>query len=129
MPVRVEKLPDEPIIILHYEGHVDAETVKSAFLQSAEIASEIDGPVYRISDVRNGEGSFVDLMQVIAEIRKGIPGSSADPRIRGVFVGSHHMARLYAGFLRQQQFGGTQLPFFHTLEDAFEYIRLELAQQ
>src|SRR5215210_1124109 len=127
MPVKVEKLPDEPIIVLTYTGHMDVELVKSAFLQSAELAAHIEGPIYRISDVRQGEGDFVDVMKIIAEVRKGVRGSSADPRIKVVFVGSHHMARLYADFLQKQQYGAKMIPFFHTPEEALAYIRLDMA--
>jgi hypothetical protein len=126
MPVRVEKLPDEPVLVITYEGHLDVETVKSAFTQSAALAAKIDGAVYRISDVRKGEGDFIDLMQIMAQVRAGIPGSSADPKIKGIFVGTHYMARLYADLMRQEQFGGIQIPFFKTVEEALDYIHVEM---
>ena len=126
MSVKVEKLPDLPVIILTYEGHMDVETVKSAFIQSADIAATIDGTVYRISDVRKGEGSFADVINVIKAIRASALGSSADPKIKGVFVGGHQLARMYADFLKQEQFGSTAIPFFQTLEEALEFIRVDV---
>ncbi len=129
MPVKVEKLPDLPVIILTYEGHMDVETVKSAFSQSAIIAASIDGIVYRISDVRNSEGGFTDVVNVVKAIRVNALGSSADPKIKGVFVGNNQFARMYADFLKQEQFGITNIPFFQTLEEALEYIDLDRNQQ
>ncbi len=129
MPVKVEKLPDLPIIVLTYEGHMDVETVKSAFSQSAVIAASLDGIVYRISDVRNSEGSFTDVVNVIKAIRVNALGSSADPKIKGVFVGNNQFARMYADFLKQEQFGITTIPFFKTLEEALHYIELDRNQQ
>ncbi len=129
MPVQVNKLPDEPIILLTYDGSVDVETVKSAFQQSVELMSEINGAVYRISDVRAidaDETTIGQLFKLIAELRRDTSGSSADPRIHGVFVGGHQLARIYADFMRQQQFGGTLIPFYHTLEEALDYIRFEI---
>ena len=126
MPVRVEKLPNEPIIILTYEGRLDVETVRSAFLQSAAIAEQIAGLVYRISDVRRADADFAHVLKVVAEIRKGLPGSSADPRIRGMFVGTSAMAKLYADILRQQALGGVSIPFFFTPEDALASIRIQM---
>ena len=128
MPVQVEKLPDLPIIVLTYEGHMDVETVKSAFSQSAVIAASVEGVVYRISDVRNSEGTFTDVVKVIKAIGENVLGSSADPKIKGVFVGGHQLARMYADFLKQEQFGSTAIPFFQTLEEAFEYINLDRQQ-
>ncbi len=125
MPVKVEKLPDKPVIILTYESHMDVETVKSAFSQSATIAASIDGIVYRISDVRKSEGSFADVVNVIKAIRVNTVGSSADPKIKGVFVGNNQYARMYADFLKQEEFGITNIPFFKTLEEALEYIELD----
>jgi hypothetical protein len=129
MPVKVEKMPDLPIIVLTYEGHMDVETVKSAFTQSAAIAAEIEGTVYRISDVRKGEGNFGDVVGIIKAIRESSTGSSADPKIKGVFVGGHQLARMYADFLKQEQFGSTTIPFFQTLEEALDYIELDRKQQ
>src|SRR3954463_13507226 len=122
MPVRVEKLPDLPIIVLTYEGHMDVETVKSAFSQSAAIADSLPGTVYRISDVRSGEGNFADVINIIKAIRENVLGSSADPKIKGIFVGNNQFARMYADFLKQEQFGSAAIPFFQTLEEALEYI-------
>ncbi len=129
MSVKVEKLPDEPVIILTYEGHLDVETVRTAFTQSLVLAESTPGVVYRISDVRLGEGDFRDVMQVMEQVRAGIPGSSADPKIKGVFVGTHQMARLYAEMMRQSQFGGVQIPFFKTVEEALDYIHVDQQSQ
>jgi hypothetical protein len=129
MSVKVEKLPNLPVIVLTYQGHMDVETVKSAFTQSAAIAASLPGTVYRISDVRQGEGNFADVVNVIKSIRESAAGSSADPKIKGVFVGGHQLARMYADFLKQEQFGSTTIPFFQTLEEALEYIALDQKQQ
>ena len=126
MPVQVEKLPDLPIIVLTYEGHMDVETVKSAFSQSAVIAASVEGMVYRISDVRDSEGTFTDVVKVIKAIRENVLGSSADPKIKGVFVGNNQFARMYADILKQDQFGITTIPFFQTLEEALAYIRVDM---
>ncbi|MEO8607120.1 MAG: hypothetical protein ABI690_04530 [Chloroflexota bacterium] len=125
MPVKVEQLPGEPILVVTYTGHMDVETVSMAFSESTVLAEQVDGVVYRISDVRLGEGDFGDVLKIIAEIRKGIPGSTADPKFKGVFVGGHQMVRLYADILKQEQFGATTIPFFKTMEEALDYIRLD----
>jgi hypothetical protein len=129
LPVQIEKLLEMPVIVLTYEGHMDVETVKSAFNQSAAIAATLPDTVYRISDVRKGEGNFADVVNIIKSIRESSLGSSADPKIKGVFVGGHQLARMYADILKQEQFGSTVIPFFQTLEEALEYIELDRKQQ
>lgn len=129
MPVQVEKLPNEPIIILTYSGDVDAETIKSAFHQSVELMASMEGTVYRISDVRGFDldpAAMLELFKLIADIRNDLAGSSADPRIHGVFVGDHELARLYAEIMGQYAFGSTQIPFYETLDEALAYIRFTI---
>jgi hypothetical protein len=122
MPATVEQLPDEPIILLTFSGVINAETVRDAFIESAALAEKIEGTVYRITDIRQGEANFRDVLGVVAQVRSRTPGSSSDPKIKGVFVGTHPLARLYADFMRQM---GIQTPFFKTLEEALDYIQVE----
>ena len=131
MPVEVKRLPDEPIIVLTYSGAVDAGTVESAFQQSIELIDGIGGTAYRISDVRAlqvDERRIGELFKLIIDLRRDKSGSSADPRIHGVFVGGHQLARIYADFMRQHQFGGTLIPFYHTLDEALAYIHFQIEQ-
>lgn len=123
MPATVEQYGDESVIVLTFVGTINAEIVRDAFARCAEIAETIEGMVYRISDIRQGEATFWDVLNVIAQVRERIPGASGDPKIKGVFVGSHPLARLYADFLRQF---GIQTPFFRTVEEALDYVRMEL---
>ncbi len=123
MPFKIERLPDEPILIVTIEDHIDAEVVRGIFIQTAAMFAQIEGAVvYRIADIRTAKTNFVDVIKIIKTIRSGIPASSIDPRIRGVFVGRNHFARMYADFIRQ--FGGAPIPFFETVEEAVEYARI-----
>ncbi len=123
MPANVEQYGDESIIVLTFIGAINAEIVRDAFARCAEIANTIEGTIYRISDIRQGEATFRDVLGVIAHVRARVPGASGDPRIKGVFVGTHPLAKLYADFLRQF---GIQTPFFKTVEEALDYVRMEL---
>ena len=70
--------------------------------------ASIEGTVYRISDVRAievDERSLKELFKLFADIRNDLAGSSADPRIHGVFVGEHELAKLYAEIMGQVAFG------------------------
>jgi hypothetical protein len=123
MPATVEQYRDEAIIVLTFVGTINGEIVRDAFARCAETAETIEGTVYRISDVRQGEATFWDVLNVIAQVRARVPGASGDPKIKGVFVGTHPLARLYADFLRQF---GIQTPFFKTVEEALDYIHVEM---
>jgi hypothetical protein len=131
MQIEVKRLPNEPIIIVTYTGAFEAEVLKSAFRQSVGLLDEIGEKAYRISDVRNldeDKQGINEMFKVIVDLRKDPSGSSADPRIHAVLVGGHQLARLYAEFMRQDQFGKTQLPFFNTLDEALEYIHFKIKE-
>jgi hypothetical protein len=123
-------MPNEPIILATLEGRIDVETMKQVFAQSAALADGMRGRIYRITDVRrvsNAE-SFTDIIAIVREAAKGMPGSTTDPRIVPMFVGTHQMAKLAADLLRQQQFGGKQVPMFKSVEDALDFVGLQIPQ-
>ncbi|MBC7813997.1 MAG: hypothetical protein H7175_22780 [Burkholderiales bacterium] len=128
MSIIVEKLPDEPIIVVTYAGELNLEIVSAAFRQSAEIMDRLDGTVYRISDIRQGTSEFSDTMDIIHRIRhsRNVSGSTLDPRLKAVFVGSHVLAEMYADILKQSEYGGKEIPFFNEMDDALAYIRSDM---
>ena len=127
MPVKIEPIPDEPIIIVTFEGHIDLDTVRNMFIETASIFAKFDGDVYRIADIRTADTDFVDIVKMIKAIREGLPASSIDPRMHGIFVGRNQFARMYADFMKQM--GSKPIPIFVTMEDALEYVELERQKQ
>ncbi len=127
MPVTVERIPDQPIIILHYEGFLDLETAKSAFTQSAVIAASIEGKIYRIADVRNADSNFVEIVNIIKASRANVQGNAIDNKFQVIFVGQNQLIHLYADTLKQ--LGAAPIPIFHTMEDAMHFIELEQQKQ
>ena len=123
MPVKVERLPDQPVIILHYEGFLDLETVKSAFIQSAGLAAEIEGTVYRIADVNNADSNFVEIVKIIKASRANVQGNATDTKFQVIFVGQNQLIHFYTDALKQ--LGAAPIPIFHTMEDALHYVELD----
>jgi hypothetical protein len=126
MAVTVEKLPDEPIIIVTSVGQINVTMMREVYAQIAAILDKFEPPLYRITDARNQETSFADMIGIIKEASKGMPGTTTDPRIRNVFVGRDKFAML----ARQAYVNtGSTIPLFDTLEDALTHIRYELSKQ
>lgn len=127
MSVSVEKLPNQPIIIAMLEGQVTVPMMTAMFQQSANLMAGMEGPVYRITNVQASVNTtFGDILHVVKEASKGVPGSTTDPRVKPVFVGSHAMVKLAANMLEQGQFGSVHLPIFKSMDDALDYIYTEL---
>lgn len=123
MPVTIERIPDKPIIILHYEGFLDLETVKSAFVQSAVLAAQIDGTVYRIAEVNNADSNFVEVIKIIKASSANVQGNATDTKFQVIFVGQSQLIHLYTDALKQ--LGAAPIPIFHTMEDALHFVELD----
>jgi len=120
----VAKVPDKPIIVVSVVGHFNVEMARAIYAKIAEIAATIEGPIYRITDIREERTSFADIIGVIKEASTGAAGSTTDPRIKNVFVGDERMARVARDALVRQT--GVPMPMFAKMEDAFAHINNEL---
>lgn len=129
MPVTVERLPGEPIIIATHTGHTTAEEVADMFARSAELMHGVEGTVYRITDVTGVTLSLPNLLGIVGEASKREPGSPSDPRLKVHIVGTDAMAKLYVEFIKHARNGGVQIPMHKTLEDALHSIRLDIASE
>ena len=127
MSVVVERIPDQPIIVFHYDGFLDIETMQSAFKQSAAIAAGMEGTIYRISDIRTADSNFIEIMNILKISRANTQGTSADPKYQVMFVGQNQLARMYTDALKQ--LGVPPIPFFNTMEEAMQFIEVEQHKQ
>jgi hypothetical protein len=129
MPATVERLPNEPIIIVTVTGQLTVEVMRDVYRQIAEIADDVVPPLYRITDTRFREASFAEMMAIIKEASKGMPGTTTDPRIRNMFVGRDKMAMIGRDCYSNVTPQGNVMPMFETIEEALVYIRLEIDKQ
>ncbi len=130
MAVKVEQVPDKPILIATLTGYVSLDLVQQMFEQSAKLADEIGGHLYRITDVRDIDTSFSDLVMILAEASsKKQPGSPADPRFTGMLVGSHKWVKAFSENIQQRQYGSLNVPLVDTMEAAMLYIEQQMNSQ
>ena len=127
MPVTVKRLPDQPIIIASYSGHITVGDVLSVFIRSAEMVKLSDDTIYRISHIEQTEAEFADILHFAQASGSDVPGSSTDPRFRAIIVGHDKWIKLFVQFMSKKQFGGVTVPCFGTLNQAFEYVQTSMA--
>jgi hypothetical protein len=127
MSIKVEQLPDEPIIVVTLSGDITVEVVQDMFAQCAQLADDMGGRVYRLTDIRLTEITFPELVQVLSKISKGQPGSPSDPRICGVLLGTHGWSRFFVDSLHQEQYGQLNIPIFEEFDAALDYLREQIA--
>jgi hypothetical protein len=131
MPVRsVERFPDEPIILIVFEGLLTAEDIVESYERSAPLVTE--GFNLFIVDGRETSGNFAEMMRILktetemmARIEREYPEQAASQSVM-YFVGTDAFARFYVNSRRLERFGSEIVPMFPTLEAALAAARVQL---
>ncbi len=128
MGFHIEWVPNEPIIIVTATGLISADDFKNMFDEVAKNIDGMDNKIYRIADYTAADSSFMDIIKTVKIASTHAAGSTADPRIQTIYVGTSQWISLARTALQQPQFGGIMIPTFHTLNDALIYARREIAR-
>ena len=129
MGFTLELLTNEPIIIATGKGLLTVQDFADMFKQSAELLRGVERTIYRISDFREASSSFMDLIKMSQLASKGGEGTTTDPRIKAILVGTNQWVSLARTIFEQPQYSAMRLPTLETLEDALVYARTQLANQ
>ena len=129
MGFTLELLPDEPILTTHAKGMLVVQDFAEMFAKSRKLLDGIPGPIYRISDFREASSSFMDLLRMAQIASKGGEGTTSDPRIKAVLVGTNQWVSLARTIFEQPQYSAMRFPTFETMEEALRYARTQLSAQ
>lgn len=127
MKFKVERLPNEPILIVTiYKEYVVGR-------DSAEIVQTVDSKIgkdeaglYSIYDLREMKMTFGELVLALSNQSQKAPGAMADPRTQAIIVGASELVRFGAEAFKQEQYGNLKFPLFETLDEALGYARTEV---
>ena len=127
MPVTVYKLENEPIIHATFSGEVVADDLLQMYRKSAAIMGSSLETFYRIADFRQADSDMMNLLSIIRTASaENESGSTRDPRIKGVMLGTNKWVRIGQATLNQLGLGST-IPLFEKLGDALDYARVQIA--
>lgn len=132
MTVKIEKLPDEPILSLVYDGRMTPEDLRYTEQESVKLAAGLEKPVYRVSDARALKMSFSDLVILMfdAARARNQPGSLADPDFVDLIIApSEGLVAFGTKSLSQEQYGKLNIQVFDTVAAAFAHAREEIAKR
>ncbi|MCI0364452.1 MAG: hypothetical protein L0219_11245, partial [Phycisphaerales bacterium] len=115
------------ILIAHLWGVVEVSCIKEMYAQSRPLMDEIDGPVWRITNTYDVETTFSDLMQILGKATSNEPGSTTDPRITSLLVGSDAWVKMVSASLQQRQYGALNVPLLHSVDEALARAREQIA--
>ncbi len=128
MGFNIEWLLNEPILIATAAGFVTVDDFKGMYEQVAAMIEGVEHKIYRIADYTAADSSFMDILKAVKLASNQAAGSSADPRIQTIYVGTNQWIALARTALQQPQFGGIMIPTFVDLEDALVFARREIAK-
>jgi len=132
MPIIVERLPDEPIIIATFHDPIDfkAESARM-FQQFIDIRdSELEGftHYYTIIHTNGARTGFSDIVLMMGESRIARQQRREDMTISLILVGSGALMEMATKAVGQNQYGNYGMRLFTSLDEALEIVREELAE-
>jgi hypothetical protein len=123
MSFEVQQLKDKPIVVITCHNPFDfTEDIAAANRQVAALLENRE-TITRIIDFTEIEMTFADLVESLATKTRAVPGSLRDTRVQTVFVGTHELVVMKAQSLRQEQYGGLNVPLFESLDEAIAHCR------
>lgn len=124
MPASVTRPSEnEAVVIATLTGHVTLEDMTEVYAQTLDLMRPGEAFIYRITDARQADSNFADMLKILMAV-KDAPGSSADPRIEVVFVGTNAWVQMAREFLMRKEYGGSAMPIYFDMDEAYHYIEI-----
>ena len=128
MSYTLEVQPDPPVIVVTYEGTIDASELGEAQQAIAQTAQKMGmNRVFCIQDIRKSRISFLDGMTNLKEFmfaqRKN---RSADVQVRIIFVGMDSVGKAFMQMMPMAPKGRYRVGAVDTMDEAMEMVRREL---
>jgi hypothetical protein len=120
----VYRVGTEPILLVSATGYFSAADVGHLFEQSLALIGADEGIFYRITDMDSMTLSFTDLPAILSLMTSAVRGSTSDPQIRTLLVGTTSHAPMLRDTLAQQ--GITHVIAFESLDAALTYARTQI---
>jgi hypothetical protein len=130
MPIRLEKLPDQPIIIVTPDGATRCEEVKECIRESLELLANGSDLAtcwkYFIVDVRTINMDLSELMCVLDYEFRGLTGTLSDAHTFIAVVGTNLLVRAFQKIGYQRGLDAALLPICMRIEDAHAAVQAHI---
>lgn len=122
MPITINRIQDEPIIVSTFTGKLKAEDLAAYFFHLQPVLDMMEGHVYLISYIPDVHFNLDDLLEMLHFAKPYYAAAEENPLQTILFVGSSALVHVYQQALAKPEFGGVNIPMFTTLEAAFACI-------
>lgn len=121
MSIVLETLYDQPIIILGFEGNINADNVLEGYMRSMELESvmETTESVFRIVDLRAINAYHDDIVRVIRAAVMITSSAPKQPEESIVFVGTE---------ANKEIFSATHFHYFTDIDSAVAYANRQILE-
>jgi hypothetical protein len=129
MPITVEKLQDEPIILVICQEPINyLQEAPAAFDQILALRDSIHGSskYYIVFDASMIKIDFSSLVFLMGELNRASEKRRADLPLSVSLVGSGGLIELAAAILQHQQYGDHRPPLFNSVDQALASVRADL---
>jgi hypothetical protein len=131
MPFKIDKLPDEPIIVVAVIHPMDIKVDIGPYTDDLiRVLDESPEPLYEIMDARPVKLSFGELVNALAIATRSDDAKRINkhPKLGAwILVIDSDLLRIGANALGQDQYGGRNVPVFRTVDEALSYARQQIA--
>jgi hypothetical protein len=126
MPVRVERLANEPILIATLSGNIVVADFIELYHRSSHWIGQETGTFHRITDTREATSTFPEILKAIQVSAQEVPASSMDGQIQVTFVGTNTWINFARDVFAQR---GINMSAFPDMESALESVRIRIAAE
>lgn len=130
MPITVDKLSDEPIIVSTFTEPINYDTdLSEMFSKILEFRDKIENSpkYYAVMDISRIKPGFSDIVLSLGEVRKVSKKRRADIPINLHLVGDGDFFSILAKAMTQTQYGNYTARFHSSLSKALDIIRAEIS--
>lgn len=130
MTVTVNKLPDEPVILISCQEPVDwSKEFHAALEELVRLRDSLEGcpKYYAIIDVTAVTMGFSDVVLALGEAHEASKKHRQDMPVSLSLVGSGGLMELASKAMGQQQYGKYHMPLYTSLDKALEIVRADIA--
>jgi hypothetical protein len=123
MAATLQKLDDEPILIVTHEGYLSLKDSEDVTAQVVQVMDASPDPLYGIIDLRNATTDFAEFMRILTHQSMGARGTLSNRESYVVLVGSHVLIRLFHNLMRERKLGGVTLSVYYSMDEALAAVR------
>lgn len=125
MPIVYEAVPNEPNIYFSRATNPfdPAKDSQGALAQLSKLLETVEGKIYIISDVRQLDAGFSDIVIGMAEAAANPNSPVRNERVVIVTLATGELQKLVIEWLKQSQYGSIQQMLFDTEEAAIAHLK------